>query len=754
VTLAKRALCSEPGMNDPQPTAPASPSLQPRGFSIDRSDGRPLRPGSLHTNPMLSKWLSLAQPGVIRVFTGKVELGQGILIALQLIVAEELDMPLHAVHVTPASTVRGPDEGVTSGSLSVQDSGGALRHACAELRGMALQRASASSGHASGSLRVMDGVVHSADGTRLGAYGQFLSDADLDVEFSGRWAPKSAAQRHMLGSAEPPRLDLADKVFGQARFIHDLRLPGMLHGRVLRGPGLGAKLVGWPPAAAQALAPQVRCWADGQWVAVVAPSELEVDAAAARVKASLVWQAGPPLPDPQALTTFLQSAPHDSTVTAQRGEAELPASGRRFSARYVKPYLAHASIGPSCAIARWDGMQLEVWTHSQGIHNLRDDLVLALAREQAPVPRDAIVIHHVEGAGCYGHNGADDVTLDAVLMALACPGQAVRVLWSRADELRHSPFGAAQVVELQAHVDAAGMLTHWQHELWANGYSSRPGRAKVPTLLAASERADAAALPLPINPPLASGGGADRNAVPAYRVPNLRVINNRLTVMPLRTSAIRALGAFANVFAIESFVDEMALALGEDPLTFRRKHLDDPRALAVLDQVVARSSWWRSRHEAAEGVGLGLAWARYKNTGAWCAVLARVQVEAEVRVLNLDLVVDVGLVVDLDGVINQIEGGAIQATSWTLKEQVRFDRKGLLVDGWESYPVLRFTEVPEVRVHVIDRPDEPSLGAGEAAQGPVAGAIANAVSDALGVRVRSLPLDAEQLLRAVHAAEG
>jgi nicotinate dehydrogenase subunit B len=297
-------------------------------------------------------------------------------------------------------------------------------------------------------------------------------------------------------------------------------------------------------------------------------------------------------------------------------------------------------------------------------------------------------------------------------------------------------------------VNDQGRITHWQHEIWANGSSSRPGRAKVPALLAAGERQHATALPLSINPPLANGGGAERNAVPGYALPNVKVINHRLTTMPLRTSALRSLGAYANVFAIESFVDEMAHALNEDPVTFRKRHVDDPRALAVLDTVVERSDWWRGTK--GEGVGHGLAWARYKNGGAWCAVIARVQVGTQVRVTHLDLAVDVGMVVDLDGVINQIEGGAIQSTSWTLKEQVTFERDAITSAGWDSYPILRFTEVPEVRVHVIDRPSEPTLGAGEAAQGPVAAAIANAVFDALGVRVRSLPLTPDTITRAVN----
>jgi CO/xanthine dehydrogenase Mo-binding subunit len=591
----------------------ASPP-QPRGFVIDRKDGLPQLPGSLHSNRRLSQWLAFGEPGVVQVFTGKVELGQGILTALQLLVAEELDLPLSAVRINSASTARGPDEGVTSGSLSVQDSGGALRQACAELRALALQRAAALAGQGVDTITVQQGRFRSAQGQDLGDYAALLEGVDLDIECTGTASPKAAAARRLLGQARPPRLDLADKVFGQARFIHDLRLPGMLHGRVLRPSQQGATLARWPAADVAALPAGVRCWADGRFIAIVAATEREADAAATRLAGRIEWQAGAPLPEEHELDGFLSSAPHETTLTAERGQAaasaDWPADGLHHRAVYLKPYLAHASIGTSCALAQWDGRQLTVWTHSQGIHNLRDDLVKALAREATPLARGDIVIHHVEGAGCYGHNGADDVAFDAVLMALRCPGQPVRVLWSRADELTHSPFGSAHRVALQARLDDAGRLSHWQHELWANGYSSRPGRAAMPALLAASEREDATALPLPINPPLAAGGGADRNAVPAYAVPKLKVINHRLTVVPLRTSAMRALGAFANVFAIESFVDELALQLGEDALAFRKRHLDDPRALAVLDTVVQRSSWWGDRADQPEGSGHGLAWAR------------------------------------------------------------------------------------------------------------------------------------------------
>lgn len=754
------------------PAAPSSPAVAPaaaqpavRGFVIDRSQGGPQRPGSLHTNPRLSQWLSLQRPGVVQVLTGKAELGQGILSALRLLAAEELDVALSRVQIHSATTAQGPDEGVTSGSLSIQDSGGAIRHVCAEVRGLALARAAECSGQPLQTLTVQDGQVLAADGRVLGDYWQLIEPEDLDVEYQGQHAPKPAAARRLLGQRTAPRIDLQDKVFGQPRFIHDLRLPGLRHGRVVRAPAMQVQRQGWPEAWLAQVPDGVQCWADGNFVAVVATQEHQAQAWAERLATVLQWQLPEPLPAQQSLPQFLRSAACQTTVAFEQGATDwvapsaeasegLPAGTRHFVADFFKPYLAHGSIGPSCAVARWDGQQLEVWTHSQGIHNLRDDIVLALADRLPALRREDITIHHVEGAGCYGHNGADDVAFDAVLMALHCPGVPVRVLWSREDELSHAPLGAAQSVQLHAQVDVSGQITHWQHALWANGYSSRPGRARTSTLLAASQMHGGQPLPLAINPPLSAGGGADRNAVPGYALPHVRVLNHRLMVMPLRTSAMRALGAYANVFAIESFMDELAEATGQNPLDFRRRHLQDERALAVLDAVVQRSAWWATPPDHDAGIGHGLAWARYKNSGAWCAVLARVQVGEQVRVLNLDLAVDVGMVVDLDGVLNQIEGGALQSMSWALKEEVTFDAAGVTSRDWSSYPVLRFSEVPELCVHVLDRPESPPLGAGEAAQGPVAAALANAVSQALGLRIRSLPLSPDRLLQAVHDAQG
>jgi CO/xanthine dehydrogenase Mo-binding subunit len=512
----------------------------------------------------------------------------------------------------------------------------------------------------------------------------------------------------------------------------------MLHGRVLRPPSPAAALLSVDDAKVRALG--ARVVRDGNFIGVLAEREEIAVKALERLREGAAWNEPATLPDAAALADWLQAQPVETKVVDERAAAAPPAPARTVRARYSKPYLAHASIGPSCALAHLQADRLQVWSHSQGVYNLRADLALVLG-----LPAERIVVAHVEGAGCYGHNGADDVALDAALLARAANGRPVRVVWTRADELAWSPLGPAMAVEIGADLDDRGEVLAWRHELWSNGHSSRPGRARTPTLLAAAHLERPFERVLAINPPLPAGG-ADRNAIPLYDFPARRIVNHRLLSMPLRASALRSLGGFANVFAIESFVDELARGRDEDPVAWRLRHLSDPRARAVIEAAARRAGWgsWQPREAWGHGVGF----AKYKNLGAYCAVVAEIEAEREIRVRRLALAVDVGLVINPDGVANQIEGGAVQAASWTLKESVRFDRTRVTSAAWEEYPILRFSEVPAVEVEIVSRPDLSSVGAGEAAQGPTAAAIANAVRDALGVRVRDLPITPERIAAA------
>jgi nicotinate dehydrogenase subunit B len=412
-------------------------------------------------------------------------------------------------------------------------------------------------------------------------------------------------------------------------------------------------------------------------------------------------------------------------------------------ASYGRAYLAHTSLGPGAAVAQWDGDDVTVWTHTQGIYPLRRALAAALDLDPG-----RFTLRHMEGAGCYGHNSADDVALDAVLLARAVPGRPVQVVWSREDEFAWEPFGPAMVAEVAVGVDAVGDLVSWEQHAWSNGHDSRPGFFGHPGLLGAWHAADAAT-PAASDPPPAIGGGTSRNAVPPYGVAGLDVQAHRLLVAPLRTSALRGLGATVNVFAIESAMDELAERAGADPLEYRLRHLTDERARGVLRAAAEQSGW--SGRPAVDAVGWGLAYARYKDVCGYCAVVARVEAVSEVRVTDLWVAVDAGQVINPDGLVNQVEGGAIQAASWTLLEEVAFDARTVTSRDWESYPILRFRDVPRVHVTLLPRPDDPPLGVGEVTGGPVAAALANALADAIGVRVRRLPLTPERIAAVIEA---
>ena len=701
--------------------------------AVGGDDGKPKLPGSLHINRRLDSWLRFHAEGAVTITPGKVELGQGILTALSQIAADELDVSLARIRVLSASTPTSPNEAVTSGSLSVQEGGMALRHACADARSIFLSVIAQKTGVAPEEIRVMDGEFLGPNGP-LGSYWSLANENLLDCEASADAKPKAPAERRIAGTPAP-RIDLPDKVFGRARFVHDLRLPGMLHARVVRPPARKAKLLALKDGPLPAGAIIAR---DGSFLAVLAAQEHDAEAAAARVAARAEWDAQDTLPDENALATWLRDAPGEHAIIADRADP-APDVAKRVKAAFSRPFVAHGSIGTSCAVARWQGETLEVWSHSQGIYNLRTDLSKALK-----MPPERIVVHHGEGAGCYGHNGADDVALDAVLAARSVPGTPIRMLWTRADELGWSPFSSAMVVEIEAGVDATGAIVEWKEEVLSLGHSSRPGRNPIATLLATEYVEQPTEIPAAINPPLAAGGGAQRNAIPvAYRIPRLSVGVKRVTDMPLRASALRGLGAPTNVLAIESTMDALAAEAGIDPLDFRLRHMDDPRARDVLARAADMANW-RGRAKR-EGGGMGLAYARYKNTGAYCAVVAEIAAGATVRCTRLWIAGDVGEVINPDGAANQYEGGAIHGVSMALKEQVRFDSRRVTSDTWESYPILRFSEVPAVSVEMIARPELPPLGAGEAALSPTIAAIANAIRDALGVAPRAMPFTPDNI---------
>jgi CO/xanthine dehydrogenase Mo-binding subunit len=698
-------------------------------------------PPTLNANPRLDRWVRINADGTVTVRTGKVEIGQGIVSAMAQVAAEELDVDYTRIRMLPVDTSQSPNEGSTSGSRSVEEGGSSLRQACAEVRELLLQAAGQQLNASLEKLDVDDGTIRLRGSAQTVTYWTLAAGVSLARDASGQVRSKESSELAQVGRALP-RLDIPAKATGAA-FIHDLELPGMLHGRVLRPPSYRATLQRFDAAAARALPGVVAVVQENNFIGVVAAREEQAVRAVQAVAKLAVWQEVDDLPDAAALPDWLHAQPVEAEVLRDFSTAGTH-TAPRHCARYTRPYLAHASIGPSCALAWWRDDLLEVWSHSQAIFPLRAELAKILQRDAA-----TIVVRHAEGAGCYGHNGADDAALDAVYLARAVPGQPVRVQWMREDEFAWEPFGPAMTVTLAATLNAGGRIARWDEQVRGNRHLTRPGRHPNPGLLAAWHANPALTPPPAIDMPVAMGGGGHRNAVPYYDFANARVVNEAVAATPLRVSTLRALGAHLNVFAIESFMDELALAAGVDPVEFRLRHLSDPRARAVIEAAASKAQW-RTGATGDGTRGCGIAFGRYKNIGNYVAVVARVSIDAAVRVEHVVAAVDCGRIINPDGVINQAEGGIVQAISWTLKEQVTFDRTRITSRDWDSYPILTFAEVPTIDTVLLDRPDEAWLGVGEGMVGPTAAAIGNAVFNAMGIRLRELPLTRERILAAME----
>ena len=714
-------------------------------FSIDpklalTQQAAPL-PGSLAQNRMLDAWIRINTDGTATIFPGKVELGQGITTALTQIAAEELDLSLGRVRVLTTDTSYSPNEGVTSGSQSIEYGGTALRLASAEVRGILLDLAAKRFGVSADTLTVADGTIGSRDRRKVG-YGELAADLDLHREATAKIAPKLPAAHKIVGKSIQ-RFDIPKKVTGGIAYVQDIRLPGMVHGRIVRPPRPGSKLDSVDIAAVQAMPGVVAVVRDGSFLGVVAEREEQTIKARQALIESARWTLGPELPDPAKIYDVLLALPAEDTVISNK-QAAVPEGATVIEATYRKPYMAHASIGPSCAVAEFKNSEMTVWTHSQGVFPLRNHLSLGLR-----LPIADIRCIHAEGSGCYGQNGADDVGLDAALLARAVAPRPVRLQWMRDDEFAWEPYGPAMIMRVKAAL-ADGKIAEWNYDLWSNTHSTRPTEIGGNNLLASWYLANAQNQAPPRTIPQPAGGG-DRNAIPLYDFPRQRVVHHFIKEMPLRVSALRTLGAYSNVFAIESFLDELARAAKADPIAFRLAHLKDSRARAVIESVARNANW--KDGEAGDGRrGRGIGFAKYKNLSVFVAVIAEVEVDAASGVIKVPrafAVADAGQIVNPDGLTNQIQGGIIQSTSWTLHEQVRFNRDGITSRDWQGYPILTMQEVPHVAVELIDRPSEKSLGAGEGAQGPAVAAIVNAFANATGKRIRELPLTPDRVKAAL-----
>ena len=696
---------------------------------------KPKLPGSLAEAPMLDAWIRVDADGV-SVFTGKAELGQGLRTAILQIAAEQLGVGMAAIHLVTSDTARTPNEGYTAGSHSMQDSGTAILNAAAQVRGILIGLAATRLGVAPESLHAADGAIVAPDGQRL-AFAA-LVDGDTLHQEAAPQSPLADPAHFTLIGTPVPRVDIPAKMTGGAAYVQDMRLPGMVHGRIVRPPMYGATLKALDDTRVRALPGVLAVVRDGSFLGVIAEREFQAITAMRALAEAAIWTPGPALPAQDGILATLKALPAEDYTILDRHDAPA-AAGTVLTAEYHRPFHSHGSIGPSCAVALMQDGNLTVWSHAQGMFPLR-----AAISGMLRIKPEQVRCIHVEGSGCYGHNAADDAAGDAALLARAFPGRPVRLQWMREQEHGWEPFGPGMTTGVRATLDAGGRITDWSYDVWSNPHATRPGGPG--SLLASWSLEKPFALPKPVPLPQPEGGG-DRNAIPLYAFANARVVHHFIPEMPIRASALRGLGAYMNVFSIESFMDEAAHKAGADPVEFRLRHLQDTRAQDVVKLAAEKFGW--SRREK----GSGFAFARYKNLGAYCAVALQTAIDRDtgrVRVTRAVMAVDSGQVVNPDGIRNQIEGGFLQSMSWTLYEQVTWDAQHITSRDWASYPILRYGMVPDsVETHIINRPGAPFLGTGEASQGPTPAAIANAIFDATGVRMRDLPFNTRAVKQAV-----
>jgi nicotinate dehydrogenase subunit B len=713
-----------------QDDAPQQPNDTPQGpeRAIGATPASPIDP------KQVDSWLRVGNDNTVTIYSGRVELGTGTRTALQQIAADELYVPFGNVSMVQGDTARTPDEGYTAGSKTTQVGGVNIRNAAADARQALLEMASARFGVPQDQLKVADATISVAsDPAQQVTYGDLIGNQIFSRTLSDKPVMKDPALYSIVGQSVP-RLDLPNKVFGQPAYVQDLRLPGMLHGRTIHPTSIGSTLSDVDESSIAENPDLVQVVRNGNFLGVVATTEWGAIQAARNLKAT--WNDAQTLPDQAQLSDWLRQQPATDKQAAATGDVDtaLASASKVLQATYSQPYQDHASIGPSCAVADVQGDQATIYSSTQGVYPLRGAVAQLLG-----VPADNVHVIHMEGSGCYGHNGFDDAAGEAALLSQAV-GKPVRVQWMRQDEHVHEPHGPAMVVDLRGAVDAQGKVSAWDYQVWTPTHSTRPGGFAanlLPGMLVSPP------------PPDAKNGltGGDRNAPTNYTFANSRVTVHWLANSPIRVSALRSLGAMANTFANESFMDELAYAAAVDPVQFRLNHQDDPRARAVIQAAADKIGWQAHTTPGNSGRGMGIAFARYENNEAYVATAADVSVDSSNGRITLNHIVvahDCGLIINPDGLRNQIEGNVIQSASRAILEQVNFDNSKITSVDWRSYPILRFQDIPPIDVVLINHPDQPAWGAGEITTLTTPPAIANAIFQATGQRMRTVPLNPSQ----------
>ena len=708
-----------------------------------------VRPAPSGAPDTFETFIRIAADGAVTAFNGHVDLGTGIRTALGQIVAEELDVSFARVVVVLGDTSRVPNQGATIASETIQISAVPLRKAAAQARHFLLARAAPRLELAVEDLSIDDGLIRGRD-NRSVSYGELIEGESIRLELADDVVVKAVDAYTIVGQSVP-RADLAAKATGELVYVHDVRLPGMLHGRVVRplyagvdaGPFVGTSLIAVDDASVRDIPGLVAVVRIGDFVGVVAEREENAVKAAAQLKVS--WKPTPSLPDLKDIETALRGHPSTPRTLIDKGDvdAAISAAATPMPRTYIWPYQMHGSIGPSCAVADVKDDRIRVWSGTQNPHLLRADLALLLAQ-----PETEIDVIRLEAAGCYGRNCADDVSADAVLLSRAV-GRPVRVQLTREQEHAWEPKGTAQLMDVRGGLRADGSVAGYD---FATRYPSN-GAPTLALLLTGT-----------IAPVPAVSQMGDRTAIPPYDYDAIRVVAHDMPPI-VRASWLRGVSALPNTFAHESYIDELATEAGVDPIEYRLRYLRDERAVDLIRAVAERAGWsprpqWQAPVAEGEVVrGRGFAYALYVHSqfpgygAAWSAWIADVAVNKATGDVSVTRVVagqDSGLMINPEGVRHQIHGNVIQSTSRALMEEVSFDRTSVKSREWGAYPIITFPDLPKIDVLMLPRPDQPPLGVGESASVPSAAAIANAIFDATGVRFRELPFTPERILRGLR----
>jgi CO/xanthine dehydrogenase Mo-binding subunit len=703
--------------------------------------GKPLALNSVDS------FLAIGEKGAVTVYSGKVDLGTGVRTALSQIAADELDVPLSSVTVVQGDTALTPDQGITWGSLTIQIGGVQIRNACAAARAALLELASARLGLKPEELKVQDGII--GGGGKSVTYGELIGNKSFALELDHKNPPKTKASKDFkLVGTSVQRLDIPAKVTGTFTYMHDLHVPDMLHGRVVRPPAIGATLESVDEASVSGIQGIVQIVREGNFLGVVAENEWAAIKAAQQLKAT--WSSWEGLPERAKLFEHVRATNAvNEEVTGSAGntsEAMAKEGAKKLSATYDFAIHTHGSIGPSCAIAEFKDERLTSWSASQATHNLQKQLAKMFG-----LPLENVRCIYAEGSGCYGRNGHEDAAADAALLAKAV-GKPVRVQWSRADEHGWDPKGPPTLIDLRAAMDNANTVTAWESEFFIP--QQTPNNFLVPLVAATLSG-------LPVDGVIAPGNIHQDSNIP-YKFANIKTVCHRLESTPFRPSWIRTPGRMQNTFANESFIDELAAAAGMDPVAFRLAYLDpaDKRGAEVLNRAAALAKWEKraSPKGGASGdvlTGRGVSYVKYELVRTYVAAVAEVEVQRStgaIRVTRFYVTHDCGQIINPDGLKNQIEGNVIQTVSRTLIEDLKFDRSAVTSLDWASYPILTFPHMPEVVIELIDKPDEKPWGAGEPSAAVIPSAISNAVFDAAGIRMRSVPFTPEKVKLALSRA--